>query len=342
MKLLFFLLMPMTMAAGAGLVWRDLPPLPQPLAGQFVGTIDGHLAVAGGSHWTGVPKPWNGGKKIWVDTVYTLAKGDRSWRLAGHLPQPMGYGAAISFAGGMLCIGGQSASQTLDTVYLLKLKDDSIQIEKLPPLPQPASNMAGALLGKTVLIAGGQAESGSLQALHNSWQLDLAQTGAKWKTLAAWPGPGIILPVAAATKDAFYLMSGAELTGTAGPPVGRKFLTTAFRYTAKEGWKPIANLPHAVEGGYAMADDTGIYVFGGNDGKLADREFELKDNHPGFSREVLHYSPNLDKWSNAGEMPISLVTSGIAEWSGVWVIAGGEDHPADRSARVIALSPPRR
>jgi N-acetylneuraminic acid mutarotase len=340
-KLLFFFLMPITIMA-ASLEWRELPPLPQPLAGQFVGVIDGHLTVAGGSHWTGVPKPWNGGKKIWVDTVYTLAKGDRSWRLAGHLPQPMGYGVAISFAGSMLCIGGQSAGQTLGTVYLLTLKDDTIHIEKLPALPQPASNMAGALVGKTVFVAGGQADPGSLQALHTFWQFDLAQAHATWKTLAAWPGPGVVLPVAVAAKDAFYLLSGAELTGTAGPPVGRKFLNTAFRYTATEGWRSIASLPHAVEAGYAMANETGVYVLGGNNGELADREFELKDNHPGFSREVLRYSPNLDEWSLAGEMPISLVTSGIAEWSNGWVIAGGEDHPANRSARVIAVSPPRR
>src|SRR5882762_187071 len=88
--------------------WRDLPPLPQALGGQFVGVVDDHLVVAGGSHWDGVPRPWDGGKKTWVDTVYTLARGAHEWRVAGRMPHKMGYGAAISVPGAMLCIGGQT------------------------------------------------------------------------------------------------------------------------------------------------------------------------------------------------------------------------------------------
>ena len=60
--------------------WRDLSPLPQALGGQFVGVIDDRLVVAGGSHWDGVPRPWDGGKKIWVDTIYALGRGETAWR----------------------------------------------------------------------------------------------------------------------------------------------------------------------------------------------------------------------------------------------------------------------
>ena len=89
------------------LSWRDLPELPQAVGGQFVGVVDDYLVVAGGSYFN--TPPWSGGKKIWVDTVYTLGRGDKQWRLAGHLPTPLGYGiAAISTADGMLCIGGQT------------------------------------------------------------------------------------------------------------------------------------------------------------------------------------------------------------------------------------------
>jgi hypothetical protein len=34
--------------------------------------------------------------------------------------------------------------------------------------------------------------------------------------------------------------------------------------------------------------------------------------------------------------PYSFVTTGIAEWGDEWVIAGGEERPSKRSAKVIA------
>jgi N-acetylneuraminic acid mutarotase len=143
--------------------------------------------------------------------------------------------------------------------------------------------------------------------------------------------------VAAATPKAFYLIGGAELTGTPGPPPGRRFLADTYRYSEAKSWEKLASLPINSQAGYAIADNEGgVLVFGGNDGALADREFEVKDNHPGFSRAVFRFHNG--KWTREGEMPASLVTSGIVQWGGEFVIAGGEDRPAHRSSRVIAAS----
>ena len=79
-----------------------------------------------------------------------------------------------------------------------------------------------------------------------------------------------------------------------------------------------------------------VLVFGGSDGILASREYEVKENHPGFSTEVLQFAPATNSWSHAGSMPCPLVTTGIVRWGNEWVIAGGEARPAKRSARVIA------
>src|SRR6266550_9280884 len=117
--------------------WRDLPALPQALGGQFVGVVDDRLVVAGGSYFN--TPPWSGGKKIWVDTVYTLGRGDKQWRLAGHLPTALGYGAAVTTASGLLCIGGQTPNGDSRKVYRLRLRDGELAIDKLADLPQASS-----------------------------------------------------------------------------------------------------------------------------------------------------------------------------------------------------------
>jgi N-acetylneuraminic acid mutarotase len=329
-------LMCIPMALSAEIAWRDLPPLPQALGGQFVGVIDDRLVVAGGSHWDGVPRPWNGGKKIWVDTIYTLGRGESAWRMAGRLPHKMGYGVAISLRDAMLCIGGQTPDGNLATTYRLRLRAGKISIDELAPLPHTAANMAGALMGDTIFVAAGQESPSSLTALRTFWSLSLSAAKAAWKELPAWPGPGVIMPTLTATRGALYLVGGSELTGDPGPPLGRRFLSDAFRYRTGAGWDKLPNLPRPAQAAFAVADGDDVLLIGGSDGALAPRELEIKDNHPGFNRDIFRYSAKNGRWMPEGTMPASLVTSGIVRWGDEWVIAGGEDRPGHRSARVIA------
>lgn len=332
MRAMIFLFMPMFLHAG--LVWRDLPPLPQALAGQFVGVVGGRLVVAGGSHWDGVPPPWDGGTKNWVDTVYTLGPGERAWRLTGRLPRKLGYGVAISLQDSMLCMGGQSPEGNVASAWRLTLADGAIHVEPFPSLPEPVSNAAGALVGDTIYVAGGQASPASAVALRRGWQFRLGDAKAGWQPLPPWPGTAVMLPAAAAAGHAFYLVGGAELAGS--PPV-RQFRSAVFRFSPGRGWEKLADLPHPSQAGYAIGHEGDLLLLGGNDGSLAGREAELKDRHPGFSRAVYRYAARTGRWARAGEMPASLVTSGIVPWNNQYVIAGGEDRPGHRSARVIAF-----
>ncbi len=330
------LLTPNTQAArpGVGISWRYLPDLPHALGGQFVGVIDNQLVVAGGSYFD-VP-PWSGGKKQWVDTIYVLGRNDKEWRLAGHLPSPLGYGVAISLADGMLCIGGQTpAGNSRETLHL-RLQGGQIVIDRWADLPQTASNMAGARAGDTVYIAGGQTTPESTHALHEFWVLPLANPREGWRALPAWPGAPRIFPVAIASGTSVCVLSGSDLTGTVGPPVGRRFLTDAYCYEPTSGWQPIRTLPRPTAGGMGTDAHGRLLVFGGNDGSLADREYEIREKHPGFSKDVLCFDPSTREWRVMGTMPLSLVTTGMARWGDEIVIAGGEDHPAHRSAKVIA------
>ena len=160
-------------AAGENtLEWSSLPDLPHALGGQFVGVIDDHLVVAGGSFF--YTPPWSGGTKQWVDTIYALGRNETKWRLVGHLPSPLGYGVAISAPQGMLCIGGQTPSENSRQTLLLRFQGNNIVIDHLADFPETAANMAGALAGDTVYIAGGQSTPTSVAAFHKFWSLSLS------------------------------------------------------------------------------------------------------------------------------------------------------------------------
>lgn len=320
--------------AGGEFVWRELPDLPQVLGGQFVGVIADHLVVAGGSYF--VTPPWSGGTKQWVDTIYTLGRGDARWRLAGHLPSTLGYGVAISTPHGMLCIGGQTPSGNTRQTLRLRLEGSRIVIDRLPDLPETDSSMTGALAGDTVYVAGGQLTPQSTSALQAFWALSLAKPREGWKTLPAWSGPPRIFPVTIASGSSVCVISGAELTGTLGPPPGRKFLSDAYCYAPKEGWRTLPTLPHPMAGAVGAEVNGDLLVFGGNDGSLADHEYEIREKHPGFSKSIYGFNPRTQHWRVVGTIPYSLVTTGIVHWGDEWVIAGGEIHPAFRSAKVIA------
>ena len=144
------------LAGAAEINWRDLPPLPQSLGGQFVGTIGERLVVAGGSHWDGVPRPWAGGTKVWSDAIYTLERGAAAWKRSGTLPSPLGYGVTASTGDAMLCVGGQTPQEQHEQGLPPALEDGGVAVDTMPALPAAAANTAGALCGDTIYVAAGR------------------------------------------------------------------------------------------------------------------------------------------------------------------------------------------
>ena len=71
-----------TCITGAAGGWERLPSLPdrEGFAGLFAGVSGGALLVAGGANFPDA-KPWEGGKKVWYDTVFV-----RSGRSPGGSP----------------------------------------------------------------------------------------------------------------------------------------------------------------------------------------------------------------------------------------------------------------
>lgn len=317
--------------------WSPLPSLPdaEGFAGSFAGTSGGVLLTAGGTNFPD-KRPWEGGTKLWYDTVFALERSDGTWRKVGKLPEPNGYGVSISTDEGLICIGGGNATENFRGVFRLRYREGAIETTKLPPLPAPCAFMAGARLGTTIYIAGGIDTPSATRASSAFWALDLHSPDQGWQSLPIWPGAERILPCLGAADGCVFLFSGARLQpGPDGKPV-REWLRDAYRFCPTKGWKKIADLPRVAVAAPSPAplwEGFQLLVIGGDDGTLVN--FEPKDKHPGFPRDILAYDVNRNQWTTAGAtLPFSLVTTPAVTWKDHIVIPGGEARPGKRSPEV--------
>lgn len=312
--------------------WKRLPDVPDErgFAGSFAGVSGGSLIVAGGTHFID-KMPWEGGTKLWYDTVFALDKPDGQWRPLGKLPKPNGYGVSITTPEGLVIIGGGNATDHYTDVFWLGQED-----KKLPPLPKPCAFMAGCLLDGVIYIAGGIETPTATAAMGTFWSLDLKQPDAKWQELPPCPGRPRILACMAGAESAVHLFSGAALSaGPDGKPL-REWLKDAWRYSPAKGWEKLPDLPRVsvAAPNPAPVIDSKICVTGGDDGALVN--FEPKSKHPGFPRSILLFDLETQTWSESGEVPFSLVTTNAVIWNDLVVVPGGEARPGVRSPQVWA------
>ncbi len=334
MRRTLLLFMSLTVAAtAADLKWSQLPPLPDErgFAGSFAGVSSGALIVAGGTHFID-KMPWEGGTKLWYDTVYALEQSDGPWRVVGKLPKPNGYGVSLTMKNGLVIVGGGNATEHFREVFWL---EDHVA---LPPLPKPCAFMSGCVLDDVIYIAGGIETPTATSAMNTFWSLHLKKLGAQWQELPPCPGKPRILSCMAAANGAVHLFSGASLKpGPDGKPE-REWLNDAWAYKQDTGWQKLPNMPRVAVAAPNPAPvvDGKILIIGGDDGKNVN--FEPKSKHPGFPRDVLVFDLKLQSWSTSGEVPFSLVTTNAVLWNNQIVIPGGEARPGVRSPQVWSTS----
>jgi solute:Na+ symporter, SSS family len=327
--------------AGDPTAWHELRSLPgeHGFAGPFAGLHNGALIVAGGANFPEGP-PWQGGPKVWHDSVYVRENDRSDWKIAGKLPRRLGYGVSITTTNGIVCIGGSDEKQHYADVFLLGWTSGVLTISALPSLPKPCAHLCGAMIGDTIYVAGGSEVPDATSALNVFWSLDLGRPDAQWQTLEPWPGPSRMLAVAAVQDQAFYLLSGVALSADSqGKPV-RRYLLDAFAYRPRNGWTRIADLPRPAVAAPSPAPAVGqssILVLGGDDGSL--QNFEPIDRHPGFPKSILAYHTITDTWRQLGEMPVSHVTTTVVRWGDRWIVPTGETRPGVRSPAVWSFRP---
>jgi len=332
--------------------WQQLPKLPDAVgfAGAFAGVSNGHLLVAGGANFPEGTRSWTGGIKQWSDKVFAFDKQTGSWKVVGALPRPIGYGVSLNWKDRLIVLGGDDQQRHYADAYVLRYQADQLLIDSLPALPAPIANACGALVGDVVYVAGG---IHSPTATDVFWALDLGKPEAErqWEVLETWPGAPRMLSVAGTLDGAFYLMSGVSLHETDSLP-SRNYLTDAYRYVADKGWQKIADLPHAVAAAPspAYAGSNQLMVFGGDDGSLAEQNNTLKDEHPGFTTDILRYDLTAESWRREGVVGTDIrpdaaadpnastwapVTTPLVVWQDAIVLPVGEVRPGVRTNRIL-------
>lgn len=331
-----------TGSPAASLTWERLPSIPDDtgFAGSFTGVHNGVLLAGGGANFPGRP-PWEGGEKIWHDRLFALEAGATAWREAGRLPRPSGYGVSLTTPEGVLLIGGGDAAENFSDVLLARWNGQAVEFQSLPTLPVPLAMPSGALLGRTVFIAGGLDRPAATEAQSVFLSLDLDRSDDGWTTLPTWPGPERFLATGGALDGSFYLFGGARLVPGADGKPQREWLRDAYRYTPGKGWKRLADLPVPLVATPGPAPALGaahLLLLGGDDGS---RVHLPPQGHPGFPPTLYAYHILTDSWAERGELPFSLVTTGTASWNGRIVVPGGEARPGVRSTDVWAGTPRR-
>lgn len=314
--------------------WEKLPNLPdrEGFAGPFAGVSGEILLVAGGANFPD-RKPWEGGKKVWYDTVFALERPQGKWSIVGKLPRPLGYGVSVNHRNGVICVGGSDAGKHYAETYRLELRSGKLIITALPPLPLPVANACGTLVGNTLYLAGGQDKPDAKESLKKVFTLDLDAKNPQWREIPPWPGPGRILAVAAEFDGAFWVMGGTDLLAGEGEKVERRYLRDAYRYDPEKGWKRVADLPRAIVAAPSptLTTESGPVILGGDDGSQIGGDPE---RHRGFSNLLLQYDRKTNRWIEGGKIPAPRVTVPLVPWQKMWVIPGGETRPGVRSPEV--------
>jgi len=328
------------------LVWTRLPDLPETTgyAGAFAGVTERALGVAGGADFPGSP-PWEGGEKVWYDRVYVLPNPETSWKTGFRLPRPLGYGVSVATPNGLVMARGCAAQTNHDNVYRVVWRDGELRWHDMPPLPEPVSCAAGALVGSTIYIAGGQPDPNPLRgpSMRNFWAFDLSEQQPRWRALAPWPGPERFYAVAATDGSAFYLISGMRrVTDGDGQPK-LEYLRDMYRYDApREGepgrWQRVADLPRpngAAPSPAPVVEGRFLLLLGnGADASHTDKPMA---EHPGFGDELLVYDTQDDRWFSHGRVPDPRVAVTGVRWGQSFVVPSGEIRPGVRSPRVDAV-----
>jgi N-acetylneuraminic acid mutarotase len=325
----------LALAPIAAIEWDGaLPALPRPLSGHVFGISGDTLIVAGGTDFP--ISLFKGGAKVWYDDVYALPRGANAWiRQAEKWPRPIGYAAVVSIGDGVIVAGGSDGQRHTAEVWLMRWVDGAVRREALPPLPSPVAMAGAAAIGRTIFVVGGQEAPNATQALNTAWALDLASTPRRWRSIAPMPGPGRILPVVASQAGRVIVASGAELIARPDGTTGRRYLADGFAWTPSRGWQPIAAPPRPVVAAPSIAwGQSHVLVLGGDDGGHAERVQELREKHPGFSRELLAYDLAANMWAPIGTLPAGLVTTNVVRQGDRVIVAGGEDRPGHRVADV--------
>ncbi|MCD6200997.1 MAG: cyclically-permuted mutarotase family protein [Bacteroidales bacterium] len=366
------------------LVWKVLPDLPPPpgetvqygVSAPFAGVSNNVLLVAGGTNFPDKPV-WEGGKKKYYSDAYALVReegGNYKWYRGFTIPKAAAYGVSVTTERGVICIGGKNETERFSFVFLMRWnpEDRNILIDSMPSLPCAMYNMAGALVGNKIYVAGGMVDDAPSNAFYS---LDLEKWGTEafqWERLPDFPGPPRLQAVAvgqdAAEENHFYLFSGSVYSGNLDYPL---LQSDGLEYDpVTQTWSPV---PATVidgdtislhgAGGVAVSAHHVLFVGGVNRkifGRALLRErhmqqaletgdsalysrlrkeqyayFTMQPDSFRFNKRVIAYHTITKTWTSIQEYPFPAPAGApVVKWNDGWVVVNGEIKPGVRSPKV--------
>lgn len=331
------------------------------LAGPITGISGNRLLVAGGANFPD-GMPWQGGKKIFHNKVYSFKKRGQKLSLVTdeyQLPENIAYAASCSTPKGVLYAGGESEKGISDKVFLLKWDHyaSAVIIESLPALPLAVSNASAISYNNIVYVLGGETQEGVSNML---WVIDLNDIHAGWSQLPFMPkqiSHGVFVAIKSSGILKLYMVGGRRKTSQG---ISELYNTVYEFNVLQQKWSELAPLPYPLSAGTGVATKNGnILLFGGDRGttfskvenylslinkaptQLEKEELVLKKNqvllsHPGFSQEILLYNIQTQSTKMAGLIPYPTpVTTNAFYWGKEVVIPTGEIKAGIRTSQIL-------
>lgn len=315
----------------------------------YCGVINGYLYIAGGCNFPDKPVA-EGGKKRFYKAIYAAklnAEGNRlEWKTVGQMPQPAAYGVSVTYENSLILVGGNNETGGLTTAIRLRPTATGMQQEALPSLPHALDNMAGAVVGHTLYVVGGNCEGVATQKV---WSLDLKNTAKEgWKEEPSIPGIARVQPIAAALAGGLL-----GVWGGFAPKTDSKAAQLAMNGTSYNAgcgtWTalpvPTDALGEEVFTGGATAIATpqkGVVVVGGVNkdvflaaiNKLPEGYLLHEPEWYRFNNRVLCYRDGA--WTQLLQHPsVARAGCALAYWDGWVYVVGGELKPGIRTPEIV-------
>lgn len=319
----------------------------QGVSACFAGRIDDSIVMAGGCNFP-VNTLEPDSRKKYYKGIYAARSGQADqlhWKQIGLLPEPLAYGVSVVCDNSMIIVGGMNGEGSRKAAYRIRIADGKAQVSLLPPLPCTADNMAGAMVGRHLYVAGGMMDGkASCCVLY----LDIDHPDDGWKDIKPFPGIMRVQPVAGSMGGKRFCLFGGFAPAGSGEEArlamdGCAYDETTGEWVLLDGPEDDKGNPLFVGGGASVnLGEDSLLVMGGVNKEV----FLAAVNHPQpdyltHPVEWYHFNPYTLLYSKEGWRVIgksaATARAGAAlvlTKQGLYVI-GGELKPRVRSSSVV-------
>ena len=214
--------------------WTELPPLTQPKWRCAAIVVNAKIYAFGGIN----------GKRLLECEVLDLSQSDSQFtHLPNDLPQVLYDAVAVSKGHWIYVIGGRNSNfQSVNTVYAFDTRTNEWN-DELPHMRESRASTAVAILGDTLVVAGGWNREGGIDNYLESVEtLDLKTS--KWtNTIQSMPSPRVRAMAFVEQGSSNLIIAGGQYNDDNKPA------TTYLRYN-RNSWTEYGNFP-------AMTDHNG-------------------------------------------------------------------------------------